>query len=295
MQEITVIGPGRMGGALTLALSNAGYTIELIVYHTSRPSATFLRKLSPRPSIVRIDKLKELTAGIILLTVPDDSIISVANAIVSRTSASCTVFHTSGSMSSDVLAVLRERGCAVGSIHPLASVSSPASGPERFRGAYFCVEGDAKAVKLGRWLVRSIGGEPFTIDPTKKALYHAAAVTAAGHMTALFDLAASLMTQAGLDRRRSLAVLRPLLESATANLQTQDPVDALTGPFARADVATFERQLEALRGLATRSELQIYLDLAARSLDLAEKHTKNRSSISKMRKLISLAKQDIEC
>ncbi|HEY2865693.1 MAG TPA: DUF2520 domain-containing protein [Pyrinomonadaceae bacterium] len=295
MQEITVIGPGRMGGALALACSAAGDVVKLIVYHSRRPSAAILKALPPDTQFVRIDKLEKLTSGVVLITVPDDSIVAVANTLADRTAPICTVFHTSGSMSSKALAALKARGCAIGSIHPLASISAPSSGPERFRGAYFCVEGDTKAVRLGRSLVRSIGGRPFAIDADKKALYHAAAVTAAGHVTALFDVAASLMTRAGLDRKQALAVMRPLLEGATANLQKQDPIDALTGPFARADIATFERQLKALNASATKSELQIYLDLAARSLDLVEIHAKNRSAIAKMRELISLAKQDIEC
>jgi len=295
VHEITVIGPGRIGGAIALAASAAGYRIASIIYR-SRGRAQKLASLLPgKPHLESITKLRHLESDIVLLTVSDDNVVSVARDIASKLVPSSSVYHTSGSLSSDAIGFLREQGCAIGSIHPLASVSSAGLGPERFRDAYFCVEGDAKAVRLGKVLVRDIGGHAFSIDPAKKALYHAAAVTAAGHVTALFDLAVSLMIEAGLDRKRSTAVLRPLLAGAAANLQHQDPVDALTGPFARADLSTFERQLDVLRIAASKADLSIYLELASRSLDLAVKRGADEERVAQMRKMISLAKRNTGC
>ncbi|HYJ92915.1 MAG TPA: DUF2520 domain-containing protein, partial [Pyrinomonadaceae bacterium] len=216
---------------------------------------------------------------------------NLANKIAPRTA----VFHTSGSLSSAVLLPLKEAGCSIASIHPLASISSSESASQRFRGAYFCLEGDQKAVRIGRRLVRDLGGRPFTIDPSAKAIYHAAAVTAAGHATALFDIAITLMMHTGLVRKTARSVLQPLLAGVAANLQHQDTAAALTGPFSRADVATFERHLACLTESATKGELIVYLELASRSLDLAEHRGINKAAIAKMRKMISLAKRDIEC
>ena len=290
-----MIGPGRVGGSIALASAAAGYSIASIVYRSRPPAAKLARLLPGRPRLERLDRVKKIDSEIVLITVSDDSITTVARLIAAAVAPSCNVFHTSGSISSDAIDFLRQRGAAVGSIHPLASISSAESGPERFRGAYFCVEGDDRAVRIGKRLVRAVGGRPFTIDPAKKALYHAAAVTAAGHVTALFDMAVSLMTDAGLDHKTSLTILRPLLAGATANLQQQDPMHALTGPFARADVSTFERQLRAMKGTVERSEMIIYLDLASRSLEIAEKNGASKTAIAKMREMISLAKGRTGC
>src|SRR5689334_20928991 len=148
MHEITVIGPGRIGGAFALGLADSEYSIELIVYRSLGHAKRLVGPLPSDTAIERIERVKQLTSAIILLTVSDDNVVAVAREIAEKLPPSCTVFHTSGSISSDAIGFLRRQKCAVGSIHPLASVSAPETGPERFRGAYFCLEGDAKAVKI---------------------------------------------------------------------------------------------------------------------------------------------------
>jgi len=80
-------------------------------------------------------------------------------------------------------------------------------GSELLSGAYFCVEGSKKAVPLARKLVREIGGKPFTIPTDKKALYHASAVTVAGHVVALFDTGVEMLMACGVGRREAEKVL----------------------------------------------------------------------------------------
>jgi predicted short-subunit dehydrogenase-like oxidoreductase (DUF2520 family) len=252
-------------------------------------------KLKRRPNISTVREASEISSAIVYITVPDDDIAAVVDTIKEKISKRSVVFHTSGSLSSEVLAPLRRTGASVASFHPLASISKPEIGLERFKGAYFCIEGDSKAVRIGKTLARSLGGHPFRIDPPAKALYHAAAVTAAGHAVALFDIAISLMTEAGLSRSESKKVLQPLLAGSVDNLRTQDTAMALTGTFARVDVSTFERHISALKESATDLEMSIYLDLASRSLDLAAKRGADPENISKMRDYIAIAKRDIQC
>jgi predicted short-subunit dehydrogenase-like oxidoreductase (DUF2520 family) len=202
-----------------------------------------------------------------------------------------TVFHTSGALASDILAPFRDTGCAVASFHPLASVSSPDIGVQRLNGAYICIEGDAAAVRRGRTVARNIGGKPFTISPEAKTLYHAAAVCSAGHSVALFDISLSLMISAGVSRSNARRMLQPLMAGAIENLVSQDTAAALTGTFARADAAALSRQIDSLRDAASDTELEVYLALAERSLDLAEKRGADMASISKMRRRISMAKR----
>lgn len=291
MQGITIVGPGRVGGALGLSLSSKGYRIESIVYRTRRDATALAAKIKTAPELVAFDDVKFIRSAIILITVPDGEISVVVDSLAGKIDKASTIFHTSGSLSSEILDPFRRLGAAVASLHPLASVSTPESGVKRFEGAFFCVEGDRNAVRIGKRLVSKLGGRPFTIDPSAKPLYHAAAVTSSGHATALFDMALSLMTKAGLSRNMARRVLQPLLAGTVANLIEQDTPAALTGPFARVDVATFSRQIDALAASASPSEIGIYLDLAARSLDIAAKRSVDEAIITKMRRQISLAKR----
>jgi predicted short-subunit dehydrogenase-like oxidoreductase (DUF2520 family) len=177
----------------------------------------------------------------------------------------------------------------------LVSVSDAARGARNFAGAYFCVEGERRAVALGKIIVRRLGGKSFSIETKHKTLYHAAAVTAAGHLVALFDAAIEMLSACGLGERAARETLIPLVRSTLENLETQSPSEALTGTFSRADVETFRRHLRALAENVSEEALEIYLQLGARSAHLAERQGANRENLLEILSEISLAKKKSRC
>jgi len=189
-------------------------------------------------------------------------------------------------LSSVALSPLSELGLHTGSLHPLVSVSDPRSGAKDLRGAFYCVEGDKVATRLARRVVEDFGGKSFSIAPESKALYHAAALTAAGHLTALIDLAMEMLASCGLSRSAAQEVLMPLVDSAVHNLKDSPPEKALTGTFARGDVATVQRHLEALSGNEHSEALKVYKLLGLRSIQLAGKKGIDEEVLKKIRKLL---------
>jgi predicted short-subunit dehydrogenase-like oxidoreductase (DUF2520 family) len=117
--------------------------------------------------------------------------------------------------------------------------------------------------------VRRLGARSFSIKTADKALYHAAAVTASGHMIALFDIASEMLARCGLDAKDARAILMPLVRSTLYNLTEHEPARALTGTFARADVETVRRHLRAIRNQKMPDALEAYTLLGRRSLRLA--------------------------
>jgi predicted short-subunit dehydrogenase-like oxidoreductase (DUF2520 family) len=180
------------------------------------------------------------------------------------------VLHTSGAISSQILKPLRVAGIATGSLHPLVSVADVKSSPEVFRDVYFCVEGDARAIRVARMLVTQLGGRSFTIKPESKPLYHAAAVMTSGHVVALFDLALLMLRKCGLSAREAQQVLLPLLRSTTTNLDKTSPAGALTGPYARGDFETAHQHLIALDDSGLDDANEVYKILARHSLALGK-------------------------
>jgi predicted short-subunit dehydrogenase-like oxidoreductase (DUF2520 family) len=243
--------------------------------------------------VVSIRKLKKLASGVIFITTEDPGIATVAKSIASIVGTHQTVFHTSGSLSSEVLAPLADSGANIGSFHPLTSVSDPILGATQFKSTYFCVEGDDHAVRIGKRIVKALGGKSFTIETESKPLYHAAAVTAAGHVTTLFDTAVEIMELAGIEREKGSKILDPLIESAVENLNRQTPEKALTGTFARLDIEAFERHLSVLRKTASADILRVYLDLGARSLDIVERRDGPSEMIGAFRKAVFMARQKL--
>ena len=95
---------------------------------------------------------------------------------------------------------------------------------------------------------------------------------ASGNVTALFDVALEMLRECGLTRSQAQQALLPLLTSAVKNLEKLDPAAALTGTFARGDLETVKRHLDALKN--NRPALELYRLLGLRSLDV---RTRTRS------------------
>jgi len=270
--SVSLIGPGRLGIALAMALESAGYQIVSLVGRNRQK----LRKTSQLLDVsCQLLVAKELEKGrlgdLIIISVPDDQIVTVAGDLARiKGKGHPTVLHTSGALSSKVFASLAANGWHTGSIHPLASVSDPAGGVEALRRAYWCVEGDAVGIRVAKQVVRDLGARSFSLKSEDKPLYHAAAVMTSGNATALFDVALEMLERCGISRRSGQKMLAPLLASNTLNLSRSAPEDALTGTFARGDLATVRMHLSALKGKDLDEALQLYRLLGKRSIELVK-------------------------
>jgi predicted short-subunit dehydrogenase-like oxidoreductase (DUF2520 family) len=294
MQNVSIVGVGNLGGALAIALTRAGWQVDQMIVRDGKVAKRIRRNIIPDVTLIDRNQLREIPSKVVIICVDDPEITKISKQIRPFINSSQTVFHTSGSLSSAALSSLRDRGAQIGSLHPLTSISDPFVGAEQFPGAYFSVEGDVRAAKIGRRIVRSLGGIPFSIDENRKALYHAAAVSAAGHVTTLFEAAVQMMELSGVDSVTARKVLIPLIQSTVRNLEKQDPKDALTGTFSRLDLETFKRHISTFAGLSPKL-IHIYLKLGDRSLDLVQQRSGDSRELDEFRKAVSIAKRKFRC
>lgn len=293
--SVSIIGAGRMGGALALALTAAGYSVEAVV---ARRLSRARRLSALMGSLTLPFSEKHLAAlppsDLLIIATPDDVIPSVALSLAKAQRHSPShriVLHTSGALSSQALSPLAGLGLSTGSLHPLVSISDSINGAAKLRGAYFCLEGERAALRFARRVVGDLGGRSFSVEPRNKALYHAAAVMASGNMTALFDIATEMLADCGLSRRRAREVLLPLVESAVANLALLEPARALTGTFARGDVSTVQKHLAAIRTQSSPAALAAYVLLGQRSLELAKQKKPTVATADQISTLLMSAKK----
>jgi len=269
--EISIVGSGRLGTTLAVALLHRGYPVKSLVARRLQNARKAARLLDGDVQILAAKELSSLRpTDVILITVPDDQIAGVVaelSRIEVATARRPVVFHTSGALSSDVLRPLRKRGWHTGSIHPLVSVSHAGVPIE---GAFWNVEGDEAAVRLGKTIVSDLGGKSFLIRSEDKPLYHAAAVMVSGNVVALFDVALEMLAECGLKRETAHNILLPLIASTVRNLETKTPAESLTGTFSRGDLETVKRHLAALKG--NPEALELYRLLGKRSLKLTKGH-----------------------
>jgi predicted short-subunit dehydrogenase-like oxidoreductase (DUF2520 family) len=204
-----IVGRGRMGGALASALENAGVPVRGPLGRDEDSS----------------------NAGLVLLCVADREIAAAAAAIPPGP----IVGHVSASAS---LSLLEPHERFV--LHPLLSV---VGGGAKFAGASCAVDGSTpRALAVAEELARRLGMRSFVVPAEKRALYHAAASVASNYLITIESVAERLAKEAGLDR----AALVPLVRASFEQWASLGASAALTGPIARGDEGTVERQRAAV-------------------------------------------------
>jgi predicted short-subunit dehydrogenase-like oxidoreductase (DUF2520 family) len=210
LDSIAVVGAGRLGTALAAALRTAGVAVE----------GPLGREAEPR-------------AATVLLCVPDAEIEAAAATLEDAQ----LVGHCSGATGLAPLA-----GHEGFTLHPLMTVTEGAA-PDVFAGAGCAVSGATpRALATAEALAARLGMRPVRVAEEDRAAYHAAASIASNFLTTLEGAAERLAATAGVDR----ALLAPLVREAVENWAALGAERALTGPIARGDTATVERQRAAV-------------------------------------------------
>ena len=273
---VGIIGPGRAGVGLALALAQAGYQVRL---HGRS------KKPVPKPLTLTVGPADEppawiAQAGVVVLAVKDDAIRPLAEALAraGAIGADQVVLHLSGVQGQEALGPLVSSRAALGSLHPLQTISDPERAPDRLRGAWAAVEGMPRAVQAAEGLAQDLGMHPFRIPSKAKPVYHAGAVFASNYFVVVEAVAQRLLRHAGLSDAEAWQALRPLVEGTFQNLTHQEPLAALTGPVARGDEATIQRHLESL----TRDDALLYRALGRAALELAEKRGMDEATAARV-------------
>ncbi|MBF0209821.1 MAG: DUF2520 domain-containing protein [Desulfamplus sp.] len=256
-QKIAIIGCGRVGVALAVFLSKAGYRVAGFASRSRLSAQNALKAILSEGDCCKSSDLAKVfdssvdaasLCDILFITTPDNLIQSVCSDISSNSSidmSSKTIFHCSGALSSCVLESAAKKGANTGSIHPLQSFAPYSEGePSPFIGINVSVEGNHTALAVGKELIHALGANHFTIPTKSKTLYHAAAVVASNYLVTLEAFALELLNLADISQDKGYQILEPLIQGTLSNIKTRGSVAALTGPIARGDFKIVEQHLK---------------------------------------------------
>jgi predicted short-subunit dehydrogenase-like oxidoreductase (DUF2520 family) len=260
--RLIIIGPGRAGGSLALAATEAGHEVVGVLSRASDQEYG--------PDLSWDEPLPD--ADLALIAVKDAAIVDVVERIEPMVGAVGVVAHVSGFVPVRVLHPLQERGVSVGGFHPLQTMPDPISGARALRGAFVAVDGDSLALDVLTLLAESLGMTPFHLSDEDRPGYHAAAAAASNFVIASLAVASDLFRSAGVDP----AVARPLVDRVVANAYEQGPDRALTGPIARGDIETVVGHLEAARQVSPTVGEQFRLMAEATTLRAGREEDLNR-------------------
>jgi predicted short-subunit dehydrogenase-like oxidoreductase (DUF2520 family) len=276
--RVAIVGAGSLASALAVSLLAAGYRIDLIISRKGIASRRQARRLAREigASAVAIHRA-HIQTDLVWFCVPDGAIAGAAHSLLEAADWKGKIaLHSSGALTSDQLHVLHKRGAAVASVHPLMTFVR-GSRPQ-FASVPFAVEGDQKAVRAARAIVRGLHGRPFPIRKQHKEAYHAWGMFVSPLLTALLAASENVAASAGVSRKAAGQRMLPILRQTLENYARLGAPASFSGPIARGDVDTVKKHLKILQDVPEVRE--VYLALA--NVALHRLPAKNRAALERI-------------
>lgn len=282
-----LLGAGRAGTAVARLLAARGFKLGSVCCRSETSAQEACGLLGDGTPTT--DALTCFTpGGLSLLALPERSVAPTAATCAARLSdcPGAVALHLSGALSAEVLAPLRSREVAVGSCHPLAVFAKREQPRSSLAGVTWDIDGDPAARDAARALVTVLGGNAIELAGDGKAIFHAAACTAANALVALFDVAQRLAQRGGATAEQARAALVALSRSTLDSLERGDAPAALTGPIERGEPAVIATQIAAIARSAPEL-LAGYRTFARATLETARrKHGRDTSADAAIARLL---------
>ncbi len=271
-QRFALIGPGRVGCAITKRLLAAGYPITTIISRQKQRAAEACSYIGCSTDLASDQIEDAATADIILLTVPDDNIQKSALNLqaVSHLSEKTTLIHFSGLHTAEIMRH-NSSPASLLSIHPLLPFADRQKAFDNLNQCPCTLESNnSQALAVGQELVKAIGGHSFVLDSDKKPLYHAAACIASNYLVTLLASARDLLISCGIEPDQAIPLLLPLVQASLNNVKDLGLEQGLTGPIVRGDIGTITDHIQILKKDAPEL-LQLYLEMGKLTAGIAGK------------------------
>lgn len=236
ISRVTIIGNGRVGGALAARLRERNVDVHAV---DRQHFEAFLSSSDP-------------IGDVLVIAVKD----AVMPDVIERTAsarandlADVVVMHVNGSLLPDVLAPFQQHGAMIASAHPFQTFRD--ADPKVLDGVGWGCQASSvlRPSSVVHEFVRLTGGTPVDLgDLTaeQKRIYHASAVAASNYAYAAYELGRRLAESVGISAETFLIpIMRQTFENAADALRAHEPF-GVTGPIVRGDVDGVVRQYAAM-------------------------------------------------
>ncbi len=263
--RVGVIGAGRVGSVLGLALARAGHKV-VAASAVSDASVARVEERLPGARILEPAQVAE-ASDLVLLTVPDDSLPDLVEGLAATGTdlRGKILVHASGASGYGILAPATVVGALPLALHPAMTFTGREEDIDRLANCAFGVTAPEQLRPIAEALVVEMGAEPVWIAEDKRTLYHAALAGGANHLVTLVADSASLLSAAGVPEPGRM--LAPML-SASLDNALRLGIHGLSGPVLRGDAGTVAGHVEQLRENAPES-VASYVELARLTADRA--------------------------
>lgn len=257
--KVTIVGYGRVGGALAQALQFAGAKVVNIGEHPDSPNVT--RAVDDGFKVFPVEHI-DLDVDLLVLAVPDNEIEKTASLLAESESSlegkrigglerenhgsgSRTAMHLSGRLGLEPLNPLRSKGFSRLAWHPIQTFPPGAEGT-RFHGITAGVTADPEALTVAEAISDLLSVRMMTVPEDRRVDYHLAAVLASNFLPLLLDMGADRLRGIAQDRGEALRALWPLVAGMVESLGNLPPEAAMSGPVVRNDLQAVMAHLDVL-------------------------------------------------
>ena len=154
-----------------------------------------------------------------------------------------------------MLSVVEQHGALPGAFHPLQTLPDAQAAFTNLPGTFVAIEAEEPLFGRLAAIAAALECTWGYVPPDARPAYHAAAVLVSNYTVALTHAGVALWRAIGKTEAEALQALVPLLQGTVHNLHRLGPSDALTGPVARGDWPTVEKNLQAVAESAPQHTL----------------------------------------
>lgn len=263
VDRIAIVGTGRLGTCLAVALSRAGYHLWAVAGRREEAAAALAARI---PGCLPLSPQAAVEADLVFLVVPDDAIGPVAASLHWR--AGQAVVHCSGATEVSVLAPAAQSGAMTGGFHPLQIFSDPERAVDLIAGSSVAIEGPPPLEARLRQIASRLGMDCIVLPPGARARYHGGASFAASFLLSMLHEAAAVWASFGVDEASALKALLPLARGTLDAAQAKGIAPAQAGPVSRGDAGVVRRHIEAMQALGGE-HADFYREITRRQIGLA--------------------------
>lgn len=238
LEQVVLIGAGNVGWQLGRRFKEKNIKVAQ-VFSRQLGNAEYLAEELGAKATNDVEQLAVLDHCLYLLAIKDDLIGDMAGKLSYLSHSKRALAHTSGAVSTQVLAGHFEN---YGVFYPLQTLSRDRK--VDFGRIPICVYSPDQSVQEDlKLLANQISEKVSVIDDDQRKILHIAAVFVNNFSNHLFAIGKQITESEGL----SFELLRPLIAETAAKVMDQSPIDMQTGPAKRRDQQTILAHLRYLQ------------------------------------------------
>ncbi|MDN3497108.1 DUF2520 domain-containing protein [Planococcus sp. APC 4015] len=218
---VGVIGAGRVGPVLALALAGAGHAIVGVT-----ASSDDDRIAGMLPGIPLLDPLEVVRRSeLVVIAVPHDQLAGVVAGLadVGAWQPGQLVLHTDPAEGTGVLAPAVARGAIPLAVHPAIAFTGTSIDLRRLAGGFAAVTAPAPVLPIAQALAVELGCEPIVVAEADRPAYAEAIATATTFSGSIVRQATTLLSGIGVDNPGSYlsALVHSTIDDALADAGTR--------------------------------------------------------------------------